>query len=79
LFTVTDGKANVGVAVMVGVSVIVGVNVIAGMSVKTGVKVEVGVAVNGTTVGVAVCAPGKLPHARITKIASNRKRVCFFI
>ena len=77
--TVTVGNANVGVGVIVGVSVTVGVNVIVGVSVKRGVKVSDGISVNGMTVGVLVCAAGKLPHAKITNAAINRKEVCFFI
>jgi len=73
--TATVGKANVGVGVRVGVKVIVGVRVIVEVNVKIGVKVRDGVSVNGTLEGVAVCALGKLPHAKITKILSNRKIV----
>jgi len=67
LLTVTVGKENVGVALMVGVNVMVGVKavveVLIGVSVASGVAVKAGgcVSVGGAGVGVIVIAcEGKL-------------------
>jgi len=62
--TVTLGKANVGVDVMVGDNAIVGVDVMVGsevtvrvgVNVASGVSVNVSVAVTGGIVGVACCS-----------------------
>ena len=57
MLTVTVGKANVGVAVIVGVSVTVEVNVIVGVFVSVNVGVKDGVGVNvGTGVSVQEAA-----------------------
>ena len=92
--TVTVGKANVGVGVMLGVSVIVGVKVIVGVSVNVevglGVNVEVAVAVavlDGVEVHDAavadaassgLIAPGKVQEDRST-IPIRMKKGLFFI
>ena len=85
MFTVTVGKAKVGVAVMVGVNVMVGVrvmlevsvivevNVASGVEVKRGVCVSVG----GNGVGVITCK-GRL-QAKTARVDINVARYLFFI
>jgi len=82
--TVTDGKVNVGVGVMVavgvmvGVSVMVAVGVTVGVSVGRGVDVEEGVAVHAAAVAVmevaimVACISGDGPQADKRRGKSNK-------
>ena len=85
--TVTVGKANVGVAVIVGVNIIVGGRVMVGVrvalavgvKVDSGVKVKAGacVSVGGTDVGVTTCT-GKL-HASMVRTETKRAKCLLLI
>jgi len=80
--TVTAGKLNVAVAVIVGVGVIEGVNVLVGMVVAVDVNITVGIGVSvaGTTVNVSgaavevACCPGAGEQA----LVSNRPSKIIF-
>lgn len=85
LFTVTVGKENVGVGVMlgvrvnVGVKVIVGVSVIVDVAVASKVAVSAGVFVSVGGAGVAVSACDGSVHASNPKIKTRIAAYLFII
>lgn len=83
--TVTDGKANVGAAVMVGVNVTVGVNVKVGNGISVDVGVAAGIFVHAADVGVMevgvkiACSAGENPQALRRNRMTSKPITCFFI